>query len=98
MGFSFVKLFFNTVGIAGFVSLPLGQAFDVQVNFSEGFGSAPNTFKIVRTIGAVNKEALTKIVMGVSPGPEYIKEISARMEQYLSEKEKRLGGHKQKVK
>ena len=87
----------SSIMIAGFVSLPLGQAFDVQVDFNEGFRTAPNTFKIVKTIGAVNKEALSKIVLGVSPGPEYIKEMATMMEQYLGEKEKRLGVQKQKV-
>jgi len=82
----------------GFVSQALGQAFDIQVDFSEGFGSAPETFRIVKTIGPVNKEMLTKLVSGVNPGPEYIREVASRVEQYLVEKERRLGGQKKNTK
>jgi len=82
----------------GFVSQALGQAFDIQVDFSEGFGSAPETFSIVKTIGPVNKEMLTKLVSGVNPGPEYIREVASRVEQYLVEKERRLGGQKKNTK
>lgn len=81
----------------GFVSTALGQAFDVQVDFSEGFGSAPSTFRIVSTIGPVNEEMVNKLVSSVNPGPEYIKEMASRVEQYLGEKEKMLGGQKKKV-
>jgi len=74
----------------GFVSIALGEAFDLQVDFSEGFGAAPATFTIVRTIGPVNKEVLAKVVSSVSPGPEYIKEMANMVEQYLLKKEKKL--------
>ena len=83
--------------LPGFVSTALGQAFDVQVDFSEGFGSAPSTFRIVSTIGPVNEEMVNKLVSSVNPGPEYIKEMASRVEQYLGEKEKMLGGQKKKV-
>ena len=82
----------------GFVSSVLGQAFDIQVDFSDGFGSAPETFSIVKTIGPVNQEMVTKLVSGVNPGPEYIREVASRVEQYLVEKERRLGGQKKKAK
>ena len=68
------------------------------MDFSQGFGSAPSTFKIVKTIGPVNKEALTKIVSSVNAGPEYIREMAMRIEQYIGEKEKRLGVQKKKTK
>ena len=41
---------------------------------------------------------VTKLVSGVTPGPEYIREVASRVEQYLGEKERRLGGQKKKAK
>jgi len=80
----------NNIVTVGFVSTVLGQAFDIQVDFSAGFGSAPSTFSIVTTIGPVNMEVVTKLVTGVNPGPDYIKDVTIRVEQYLKEKERRL--------
>ena len=82
------------MNLSGFVSTRLGQGFDIQVDFSNGFGSAPSTFSIVTTIGPVNKEMVSKVVSGVSPGPDYIREVASRVEQYLGEKERRLGHKK----
>ena len=78
--------------LAGFVSLKLSQGFDVQVDFNRGFVAAPETFEIVKTQGNnnVNKEALKKIARNVQPGPDYIKELTSKIEFYLRLKESKL--------
>merc|ERR1719195_2558433 len=58
----------------GLVSSKLEQVIDVQINFGDGFGAAPRSFKIVKTIGDVKEETVRKIVNGVVPGPEYAKD------------------------
>ena len=53
--------------------------------------AAPESFEIVKSPGNnVNKEALKKIAKMVNPGPDYIKEVSSKIELYLKEKESRL--------
>ena len=52
--------------------------------------AAPESFKIIKTFGNVNKEALKKIAKGVQPSPEYIKEMSSKIESYLRVKESKL--------
>ena len=57
--------------------------------------AAPDTFQIVNTEGTeVNKEALKKIAKMVKPGPEYIKEVSSKIELYLRSKESKLASVK----
>ena len=63
---------------------------DVQINFSDGFGAAPRSFKIVKTIGDVKEETVRKIVNGVVPGPEYAKDVAHLLELYFRDKEKKL--------
>ena len=66
------------------------MAFDISVDFSNGFVSAQESFKIIKTLGSVNKEALKKIAKGVQPSPAYIKEMSSKIESYLRAKESKL--------
>ena len=73
--------------------MKLGQAFDVEIDFSRGIGAAPSTFKIVKTFGAVTDktiENILKMVDCVPPGPEYVKGVAIKLDVYLREKEKKL--------
>ena len=72
----------------GFTSLKLMIDFHVQVDFSCGFQKATETLQILNTIGSVNKELIHKLVEDVDPGPEYIKEIADKIQNYLDEKER----------
>ena len=76
--------------ILGLVSSKLEQVIDVQINFGDGFGAAPRSFKIVKTIGDVKEETVRKIVNGVVPGPEYAKDVAHLLELYFRDKEKKL--------
>merc|ERR1719195_347755 len=74
----------------GLVSSKLEQVIDVQINFGDGFGAAPRSFKIVKIIGDVKEETVRKIVNGVVPGPEYAKDVAHLLELYFRDKEKKM--------
>merc|ERR1719195_1744689 len=74
----------------GLVSSKLEQVIDVRINFGDGFGAAPRSFKIVKTIGDVKEETVRKIVNGVVPGPEYAKDVAHLLELYFRDKEKKM--------
>ena len=78
------------ISILGLVSSKLEQVIDVQINFGDGFGAAPRSFKIVKTIGDVKEETVRKIVNGVVPGPEYAKDVAHLLELYFRDKEKKM--------
>merc|ERR1719270_642788 len=79
----------NNVVTFGLVSVELGQVVDVEIDFNKGFSSAPDTFKIIKTIGSVNEDAIKKIAAGVQPGPEYIKLLANKLELYFRDKERK---------
>jgi len=78
----------NSLVTVGFTSSKLMIDFHVQVDFSCGFRKATETLQILNTIGSVNKELIHKLVEDVDPGPEYIKEIADKIQNYLDEKER----------
>ena len=67
----------------------LGNAMDVQIDFSQGFSSAPATFKIVKTLGVVNEESVMKIARSIAVGPEYIKNVAIKLDLYFKKLEKK---------
>ena len=79
-----------TVHLPGFVSLPLRQSFHISVDFSAGFSSAPSSVRIVRSIGTSAAAAVERLAASCSPGPEYVRELAARLEEYLRNKESSL--------
>ena len=80
----------------GIVSLNMCQAVDVQIDFNNGFGAAPQSFKILKKIGSVNEEMIFRIARGVSPGPEYVKNVASKLELYFRDKEKKIEKTKHK--
>ena len=72
----------------GFTSSKLMIDFHVQVDFSCGFRKAPETLQILNKIGSVNKELIHKLFEDVDPGPQYIKEIADKIQNYLDEEER----------
>ena len=72
------------------VSRILGQVLDIEVDFSEGFGKAPKSVRIVKTIGNLNKDSVMKIVKGVQAGPEFVKELALKIELYFKGMEAKL--------
>ena len=68
----------------------LGQVLDIEVDFSEGFGKAPKSVRIVKTIGNLNKDSVMKIVKGVQAGPEFVKELALKIELYFKGMEAKL--------
>ena len=68
---------------SGLVSRILNQVVYIEVDFSEGFGKAPKSVRIVKTIGNLNKESVMRIVKGVQAGPEYVKELALKIELYI---------------
>ena len=78
------------------MSLNLCQAVDVQIDFNNGFGAAPQSFKVVKKIGLVNEEMISKIAKVVPPGPEYVKIVASKLELYFRDKEKKIEKTKHK--
>ena len=76
--------------LLGFVSHKLMCAFDVEIDFSNGFSAAVESFKIIKTIGTVNTDNVKRVAKSVQPGPEYVKHLAAKLELYLRDKEKRV--------
>ena len=75
----------------GFTSLKLSQSFDIEVDFSNGFVAAQDSFEVVKVLGSnVNMEAIKKIAKMVKPGPDYIREVERTIESYLRGKESKL--------
>ena len=70
------------------VSRTLGQAVDIEVDFSEGIGRAPRSVRIVKTLGDVNKDTIMRIVKGVDAGPEFVKDLTVKLQLFFQEKEK----------
>ena len=77
------KLFF----FAGFVSTVIGQAFDILVDFNQGFKKAQENVTVLNTIGPVSEEFMMKIIFTVNPGPEFIITLANRLEAFLLKKE-----------
>ena len=65
------------------VSRTLGQVVDIEVDFSEGFGRAPKSLRIVKTIGNLNKDSVMRIVKTVQAGPEFVKDLALKIETYF---------------
>jgi len=68
----------------GLVSRTLGLVVDIEVDFSEGFGRAPKSVRIVKTIGNLNKDSVMRIVKGVQAGPKFVKELALNIELYFN--------------
>ena len=78
----------SNIIILGLVSRTLGQAVDIEVDFSEGIGRAPRSVRIVKTLGDVNKDTIMRIVKGVDAGPEFVKDLTVKLQLFFQEKEK----------
>ena len=69
------------------MSTVIGQAFDILVDFNEGFKKAQENVSVLKIVGPVSEENILKIVSFVNPGPEFIINLANRLEAYLSKKE-----------
>ena len=78
----------NSVVTVGFTSSKLMIDFHVLVDFSCGFRKAPGTLQMLNKIGSVNEELIHKLIEDVDPGPQYIKEIADKIQNYLDVKER----------
>ena len=72
------------------VSRKLDLVVDFEVDFSEGFGKAPKSVRIVKTIGNLNKDSVMRIIKGVQAGPEYVKELALKIELYFKGMEEKM--------
>ena len=77
--------------ILGFVSTILEVTFDVVVDFSEGFSTAPETVRVVPLVGNVNTAAVEKVARMAQVGPCFIRDMADKVDQYIAEKEKKVG-------
>jgi hypothetical protein len=78
----------DNVVTVGFVSTVLEQSFDITVDFSGGFSSAPDTLNVKTVVGSPNIMGIEKVARLAPPGPRFIREMADKVDQYLSEKEK----------